>query len=56
MTIEGIVISISVFLKPADKVIDDMEDKVLDHMIDLYTEGDRTQETDKKDVEVILIR
>ena len=48
--------SISAFLNPADEVMDDAEDEILDHVIDLYTEGDRTQETDKEDIEVIPIR
>jgi hypothetical protein len=48
--------NISVFLDSADKVIDNTENKILNYIIDLYTEEDRAQKTDKRDVEVILIR
>jgi hypothetical protein len=50
------VMNISAFLNPADAVVDDAEDEILDHVIDSYAEGDRTQETDEEDVEVVRIR
>jgi hypothetical protein len=45
-----------VFLNPANKVIDNAEDESLNYVIDLYAERNRAQETDEKDVEVVLIR
>jgi hypothetical protein len=36
--------------------VNNTEDEILDLVIDLYAEGDRAQETDKEDVEVVLIR
>jgi hypothetical protein len=48
--------NISAFLDPADEVVDDAENEILDHVIDSYAEEDRAQETDEEDVEVVLIR
>jgi hypothetical protein len=48
--------NISAFLNPADEVMDNAKDEILDLVIDLYAEEDRAQETDEEDVEVILIR
>jgi hypothetical protein len=48
--------NISAFLNPADKVVDNTKDEILDYVIDSYAERDRAQETDEKDVEVVLIR
>jgi hypothetical protein len=48
--------NISVFLNPADEVIDNTKDEILNYIIDLYAKRDRAQETEKKDVKVILIR
>jgi hypothetical protein len=48
--------NISAFLDSADEVVDDAENEILDHVIDSYAEGDRAQETDEEDVEVVLIR
>jgi hypothetical protein len=48
--------NISAFLNPADEIVDNTKDEILDYVIDLYTERDRAQETDKKDVKIIQIR
>jgi hypothetical protein len=48
--------NISAFLDPADEVMNDAKNEILDHVIDLYAKGDRAQKTDKEDVEVVLIR
>jgi hypothetical protein len=48
--------NISAFLNPANKVVDDAKDEILNHVIDSYAEGDRAQETDEEDVEVVPIR
>jgi hypothetical protein len=48
--------NISAFLDSADEVVDNAENGILDYVIDSYAEGDRAQETDEEDVEIILIR
>jgi hypothetical protein len=48
--------NISAFLNSADEVVDNTKDEILNLVIDSYAEGDRAQETDEEDVEVILIR
>jgi hypothetical protein len=48
--------NISAFLDPANEVVDNAENEILDHVIDSYAEEDRAQETDEEDVEVVLIR
>jgi hypothetical protein len=48
--------NISAFLDPADEVVDDTENEILDYVIDSYAEGDRAQETDEEDVEVVPVR
>jgi hypothetical protein len=45
-----------VFLNSANKIIDNIKNKILNLVIDLYAERDRAQKTNKEDVEVILIR
>jgi hypothetical protein len=42
-----------VFLNPANEIINNAENEILDYVIDLYAEKDRAQETDKEDVEVV---
>jgi hypothetical protein len=48
--------NISVFLNPADKVINNAKNEILDHVINSYAEKGRAQKTDEEDVEVVLIR
>jgi hypothetical protein len=48
--------SISAFLNSADEAVNDGNEEILDLIVEVYLEGNRVQETDKKPVDVIPIR
>ena len=48
--------SISAFLNPADEIVVDNDEDLLDLIIEAYLEGDRAQGTNKEPIEIIPIR
>jgi hypothetical protein len=48
--------SFPTFLDPADEVINNEDDQILNQVVDSYTEGARAQETDEEPVEIVPIR